>query len=426
MSFLFPFFCIFLVADFLIPAKIPIGFVLIMGAVPPLLYNRSNWFQILPMSRKRLIAYHIQEMLVIGILNMLSIALILAIHYSKNRFEKADIAATMLCCTFAVLSSFLSLFSPIKRAPTQRDMQQQMFFRKKKMPTFRDALLLLCICLFIYLIFNNAFEGSWILVGAIFIGMMILILIMPVISIAMPIDSANKWTRFCRITAVIFVSIYLASEFSVIYFGNPESNFTKVAYDLLGNFPIPIPESRLLSLARIPNGVESPHFSKITQARIAEISNDEWTKRTAACKSDDCIGVSDLLIPESLTKDQKIERFLLMIGSCSPEFQPNGLIRCKGLKIPRDQMNVWLDFLFRQNIAKDWLESSDVFKQYLAIRSFACRRLDSEIEGKIRALESSTNNSVNNAARLHMSYYFVDAEGKSKFNCPKLNRGDFF
>ena len=352
--------------------------------------------------------------------------MILGFHYLHYGFNQIDKFGIILFLSLGIAFLLIGSFIPVQRRPAQRVNYLFLFFRKNKIPSPQHILILLAIIPLTLLFLTSALKKSLFLILPLYIAIPFGFLTAPVASISMPFYSYKKWRNFCLSAMAVIITLYFSTEFGLLYAGAPDSVLTKISFSILGDFPLPISQSRLMSLAVIPNGAESTLFEKLNPETIVQFSQDEWIRRTKACQKNSCFDVSDILIPTNLDVPIKVERFYLLLGGCAPEVNKDGALHCNGAHLTAGRINSWLTYLTNTNVARAWLSDPAPLKQYSAVVSLMCKPIDTVTEGTIHKLQLSENAAVKAVANIYFSLYAPDASSQFKPVCNGLNRGRYF
>jgi len=421
---LFPFYALLFVFDQVFNPGGFIGLSLIIPMFFPFLQIKNSWFLLFPYSRKKLIAYHILETLVLSIIHFLMLGLAVYYFYlkygsSSNVPKVALIVGFLNLWIWVILFSAATSFMPYHKIGAYSVLE--MF---KRRPSLHELLAFFGACVAVLVMAWVTFSFEAFLIQASFgVVFFFFFLLIPAAVIVMPMASFKKWRRFCLVSAMICLIGLVSATYSLIHVGEPDSSATEIAFYLLGDLPDNLSQERLLSLARIPNGVATNKFNKLSDESKSNVSEEEWFSRTEKCESQECLNVSHFLVPSRLPDEKTFEKFYYLMKKCEFKMNEKEELRCSGLIPSRGIAQYWLDNLYKSGFAMKWLQNSDPLKQAVAIRSLACRKLDFAEKALIVDLKKSKSDFVQVAASLHeMNYQYVEEAtmGKEK-NRPCLN-----
>ncbi|WP_347357919.1 hypothetical protein [Bdellovibrio sp.] len=393
---------------------------LIFVGMAPILFPKSRWYLLLPFSRKYLLFLHLVESFFFTLIS-LAIVCLLYLLIVIGRPEMGSNLSLELLIVFTGSFGLLRCMIPVN---TDQNHISQQDSEKTRLKWLAIKRLTILLGIYIPLFF------IWRRIGGVepifwFVGLIFLISMAPTSALSllvMPWDTHRKWRFVCICLGSVLSILLVLGSLAEIFAGNPRGRPVRWSAYLLGRLPIPLSQERMLSLAMIPNGVEVPSLLKINETTKVEVTEAQWKERTEKCLSNACLDISDSLIPASLTEDQKTDRFIVIMRQCNPGIKDGGYLRCRGVRLSDERLELWLQNLVQSKAIDSWLQSADPLLQFIAIRTLESFTLDQGQTNRIKELQQSADNSVRSAAHFHFAFYAKESCDQAKDRCQKPKR----
>lgn len=391
---------------------------LVFLGMAPILFPKSRWYLLLPFSRKYLLLLHLVESLIFTIISAAIICLLYLLIVSR-RPEMGSNLSFGFILVFSSLFGLLRLIFPVNANVNQVAQQDSETNRSKWFAIKGRLAIMLGIYLLLFIIWRSIGRIEpifW------FIGLIFLVSMSPISALSllvMPWGTHRKWRFVCIcLGSTLSVLLILGSLFEILA-GDPSGKPVLWSAYMLGRIPVPLSQERMLSLAMAPNGVEVPQLLKIDEATKAKVTETQWKERTGRCFSNACLDISDSLIPASLTEEQKIDRFVVIMKQCNPGMKDGGYLRCRGPKLSDELLEPWLKKLVESKTIDGWLQGPDPLLQFIAIRTLASFTLDRNQTSRIKELQQSDDRNVRAAAHFHFAFYAKESCDQSRDRCQK-------
>lgn len=370
---------------------------------------RSNWFLLLPYSRKQLIAAHTFEVLVNTAFCFILLSIIELIGLRLNLEDLMPEIKWMIC-----LFPVMGFLSPASQFQKRNATVVQKPISKSRQVISVVVIIVLMFAALATRTIVKIVELPKIITISLLICLAIGVLIAPFYAVNFPRESLKRVQIFLITTCVSIILLLSSSVGALLYFGVPSSIYTELAAESLQPYTFPLSKERMLNLAMEPSGSYLSAIKHLSEEDANSISFESWKTRTLLCKSEDCLNVSDFLTADSLPDIDKIERYRVLMNNCEPKMKANAeRFFCSGVVLSSERQRRYRALFTDEVIALNWLESEDELKQYLAIKMLVCQKTSAKVFKKIEFLSSSKNIYVKDVALNHIRLFSDEVKAES-------------
>ncbi|WII71973.1 hypothetical protein QJS83_16035 [Bdellovibrio sp. 22V] len=370
--------------------------VLIMMAAA-MLGVKSNWCLLLPMSRKRIMAWSVVEAAIVASFSVLSLAVVSlvmsetsGIKISARNFDVGVVISIMIF----LLRSLVGL--NIKNVSVQQNQH----------PKTQRKTILFIFAFSIPALLMDRFP----LLPA--IAIFCVLVCTPLMAYQMyspPIDSWRKirnWSYAGCLSASVFLITLVYG--STVYWA--PNKYTDLALGIWGQIPVPIPEERALTLLKSPYIGRSIFSVNLIKIYAERLTPQDITKRTEKCADRNCIEMSTLLYSMNSTyKEPDFETFKEIVEKCSLKESQRHL-KCSNIKPHKKVLGYWLNSLASSEKLTLWLQSEDRDQQFLALRALSTKEADKLQLQRVEQLMKSDDKFIKSSATEYMKVFRAKAE----------------